>query len=71
MVQEPPESPVTKPVVGCTVAILGAELDQVPPESELDKVVELLIHTTVEPVIAPGEGVTLINWLPELALKAE
>jgi hypothetical protein len=68
IVHEPAATPVTKPVDGLTEATPAADVDQVPPESELASVVVAPAQIAVLPVIGPGEGVTEISWLPELAL---
>ena len=51
MVAVPAPTPVVTPVAGLIVAIIGFELDQVPPGVASDKVIEVPRQRLVGPVI--------------------
>jgi hypothetical protein len=58
-VQVPPPIPVTTPVVGLTVAIVGQVIDHVPPGVEFVKVIVDPVHTEVGPTIGTGDVTTV------------
>jgi hypothetical protein len=51
--------PVYTPVALLMVTVLVVLLDQVPPETESESVVELPLHTSAIPVITDGNGLML------------
>ena len=59
----PADTPVTTPVVSITEAMPGRLLLQVPPVVASAKVVVELTHTLSIPVIAKGNGSTVISWV--------
>ena len=61
MVVVPGESPDTTPVVGLTVAVSVAVLDQVPPADELPRLVVPPAQTVRVPVMGPGATVPTVN----------
>ena len=60
MIEVPNAIPVTTPVTGSMVAVLGVPEVHVPPAVASDKVVVAPAHTTKVPVIPPGGGMTFI-----------
>ena len=59
MVTVPAATPVNIPEVGAMVAVPVAELDHVPPEVVLVKVMEAQTQATVGPPILDGAGFTV------------
>ena len=68
MVTVPPDTPVTEPVVGtATLPIALLLLLHVPPPVPSDNVIVTPTHTCDAPLIAPGNGLTVIGavmWQP-------
>jgi len=58
-VHVPPPMPVTTPVAGFTVAIVGQAIDQVPPGVAFVKVIVDPVHTVVGPTIGTGDVTTV------------
>jgi hypothetical protein len=61
IVSAPAANPVTEPAVGRTDAISGNILDHDPPTDEELKVIKDPTHTLPDPVIADGNGLTVIS----------
>jgi hypothetical protein len=54
IVAAPDDTPVTTPVAAFTLAVATLDVDQLPPVTASDNVVDALAHTVVPPVIAEG-----------------
>ena len=59
MIALPAARPVTRPVVGLTVATVGALLDHVPPVAVEEKVDVALTQMFCKPEIEPASGAML------------
>ena len=59
MVAVPADTPLTKPVVAFTTAVIAPELIHVPPVGPLVSVVVEPTHTVCVPLIAVGNALTV------------